>query len=156
MAWLVAICITLSIAISLLLVPIVRGAAHLFGIVDHPDRDRKLQLRSTALGGGLAIYLAVLAAFMATVFIDRQFFGGLLEYVSLKWYVLLGSCGLMLIVGLVDDTVGLRGRQKLLLQCLIITVLVGSGTTIEKLSLLGFEFNLGMFAFPITVLWARP
>ncbi len=51
-------------ASSLLLVPLVRPLAHLLGIVDHPDSERKLHAKPVALGGGLAVFLALVAAFV--------------------------------------------------------------------------------------------
>ena len=150
---LIAICILISIAASLLLVPMVRAAAHRIGMVDHPDSERKLHRESVALGGGLAVFLALIAAFVATILIDRQFFGYSLGYVSISWYLLFFSAGAILLVGLIDDAWTLRGRQKLLLQCLIIVGLVGSGTVIHAVNLLGYELQLGIFAYPLTVLW---
>lgn len=153
MAWLTAVCIALSILASLLFVPLVRSLAHATGIVDQPDRERKLHRQPVALGGGLAVFLSLLVGVIGTLLIDRQFFGGMLGDVSSDWYVLLGAASAMLLVGLVDDAWVLRGRQKLLLQCLIIVALVGSGTLIEKLTVLGFDLHLGILAIPITVLW---
>ncbi|TWU54610.1 WecA-like glycosyltransferase [Rubripirellula tenax] len=153
MAPLIAIALLLAIAIALVLVPFVRSVARTVGMVDSPDRKRKLQDESVALGGGIAVFAAVAITFAATILIDRQFFGQTLGVLSLRWYSLFGAAAAMLTVGLVDDTWGLRGRQKLLLQCLIIAGLVGSGTVIEKLSLFGLTLDLGVFSFPITMLW---
>ncbi len=153
MTWLIAICIALSLATSLVLVPVVRSLAHLVGVVDRPDADRKLHDRPVALGGGLAVFAALVVAFVGTILIDRQFFSRTLGDISTHWYVLFGAAGAMLMVGLIDDAWNLRGRQKLLLQCLIIVVLVGSGTVVTQISVLGFDLNLGVFAFPVTVLW---
>ena len=153
MTWLIAICIALSIAGSLLLVPVVRMLARSVGIVDHPDSERKLHASPVALGGGLAVFLALTATYIATILIDRQYFGGILGSVSSNWYVLFTAAGAMLLVGLIDDAWTLRGRQKLLLQCLIVVGLVGSGTVVRQVSLLGFDLELGVFAFPLTVLW---
>lgn len=153
MAWLIAVCIALSIAASLLFVPAVRQIALRIGIVDRPDRERKLHERPIALCGGLAVFLALIVAFSATVWIDRLFFGGLLGGIESQWLVLFGAASAILLVGLVDDAWTLRGRQKLLLQCLIIAALVGSGTLITQISLLGFDVPLGALAFPLTVVW---
>ena len=153
MAWLTAISVALSILASLLIVPAVRKVARMCGIVDHPDSDRKLHLQSVALGGGLAVFLALTAAVAVTVWVDHELLDGVLGTVTSQWYILLGAAAAMLAVGLVDDVWALRGRQKLLLQCLIIAALVGSGTLIEKLNLMGVELRLGMMAFPITVVW---
>ena len=74
MTWLVAICVAISIVASLALVPLVRFGARAMGMVDHPDSERKLQTKPVALGGGLAIYLAMVITFVAMIWIDRAFF----------------------------------------------------------------------------------
>ncbi len=153
MASLIAICIALSTVAVVVLVPLVRGLARALGIVDHPDRHRKLQAEPVALGGGVAVFAALVIAFAGTIIIDWQFFGSMFGHVPVRWYVLSGGAAAMLVVGLVDDAWSLRGRQKLLLQCLIIAALVGGGTLIQRISLFGFEVQLGIFAFPITILW---
>ena len=60
-----------------------------------------------------------------------------------------------MLVGFVDDLWSLRGRQKLLAQCLIIVALVGggTGTVINSLGICGYVIDLGSLAMPITVLW---
>ncbi len=159
MAWIIAICVAISIAVSLALVPLVREGAKRLGIVDHPDSERKLHAEPVALGGGLAIYGAVVVTFIATVLIDRAIFGGggdsagVLGFVSHPLYILFGAAGVLLLVGLIDDAWVLRGRQKLLLQCLILFALVGGGTLINQINVLGFEIELGILAFPVTVVW---
>ncbi len=152
MYWLTAISLALSLLASLLLVPQTRRVALWAGIVDRPDRDRKLQRAPIALGGGVAVFLSVMVAVLVTLTVDRAFFGGLLG-VTPEWYVLLGAAVSMLLVGLLDDACAMRGRQKLLLQCLIIAALVGSGTVIEKLTVMSFDIHLGLLAFPVTVVW---
>ncbi len=59
----------------------------------------------------------------------------------------------LLLVGLIDDGWALRGRQKLLLQCLILSALVGGGTLIKQINIFGVDVELGVLAFPITVAW---
>lgn len=153
MVWLIAICIALSIAASLLFVPAVRELATWVGMVDRPDQERKLHRRPVALGGGLAVFLALLTAFSASLWIDRAYFDNTLGAIEGNWWVLFGAAAALLLVGLIDDAWTLRGRQKLLLQCLVLAALVGSGTLIEKISLLGYNIELGTLAFPLTVLW---
>jgi len=153
MTWLFAICIILSLAAALVLVPVGRTVAHMIGIVDRPDAERKLHHTPVALGGGITVFLAFSIAFVITVLIDRQFFARSLGDISYNWYVLFASAVAILVVGFIDDVWALRGRQKLLLQCLIIVCMVGSGTVIERIGFFGFEFQLGVFAFPVTVVW---
>ncbi|KAA1259791.1 WecA-like glycosyltransferase [Rubripirellula obstinata] len=153
MVWLIAICITMSLACSLLLVPLVRKAARTLGAIDRPDQQRKLQTMPVALGGGVAVFAAMIIAFVGTILIDRAFFGFQLGYNRSPWYLLFGSAGALLLVGLADDIWNLRGRQKLLAQILIVAMLVGSGTVIEQIGLFGYDLPLGIFAFPVTMLW---
>ncbi len=147
------ICFLISFFAALLVVPTCRSLAHLLGIVDHPDKERKLHTAPIALGGGISVFLSFATAFVATILIDRQFFDQLFGSVSNQWYVLFASAIAILLVGFVDDVWALRGRQKLLLQCLIIACMVGSGTVIDRIGLLGFDLQLGVFAFPVTVIW---
>lgn len=153
MTWLTALAFALAIGAALVFVPMVRSAAIALGIVDQPDRDRKLQGRPVALGGGLAVFMALTAAFIGTIWFDRNLFSQTLGVIEGNWFVLFGAAAAMLVVGLVDDAWTLRGRQKLLLQFLIISVLVGNGTLIEELSILGMEFHLGFLAVPLTIIW---
>lgn len=153
MVWLIAICIALSLACSLILVPLVRKTARALGAIDRPDQQRKLQTAPVALGGGVAVFAAMIVAFAGTILIDRTYFNFQLGYNRNPWYLLFGSAAALLVVGLVDDIWNLRGRQKLLAQILIVAMLVGSGTIIEQIGLFGYNLSLGIFAFPITMLW---
>ena len=153
MVWLIAICIAISALTTLAFVPIVRYASHACGIVDQPDQERKLQAKPVALGGGLAVFIALVVGFVSTILIDRAYFGRILGDVSFNYYILFGAGGCLLLVGLIDDAWALRGRQKLLLQCLILFALVGGGTLIRQIGLFGYEIHLGVLAFPITVVW---
>lgn len=154
MTWLIALGVGISFAVSLLLVPLVRALARAVGMVDHPDGERKLHDEPIALAGGVAVYGAVAATFAALLIIDRASGSEpLLGYLSLQWYVLFAAAGAIMLVGLIDDAWSLRGRQKLLLQCLIVLVLIQSGTIVNQISILGLTLDLGLFAYPITMLW---
>ncbi|OYP37329.1 glycosyltransferase family 4 protein [Rhodopirellula sp. MGV] len=153
MTSLTLISLVFSIAAALVFVPAVRGFARLVGMVDKPDAERKLHSKPIALGGGLAVLASVLAGFAATILYDRHFGAFELGYVANQWYRLVFAGSAIMLVGLIDDVWLMRGRQKLLMQILIISVLVGSGTVVSKIGLMGFEIYLGSLAFPVTVLW---
>jgi UDP-GlcNAc:undecaprenyl-phosphate GlcNAc-1-phosphate transferase len=150
--------LAIAVGISLILVPLVRTASRRAGIVDRPDPERKLHGKETALCGGLAIFIATASAVWIVLFVWGGTRGaalalpeaGLLEN---RYLVLALSAAAMMLVGLVDDAFTLRGRQKLLAQIFILSCVIGSGTVISSVSLLGFEMQLGMFAYPITMLW---
>ncbi|MEM6473175.1 MAG: MraY family glycosyltransferase [Planctomycetota bacterium] len=153
MNWLTLISLAGSIAAALLLVPLVRALFRRLGFVDKPDEDRKLHNKPISLGGGLAVLAAVLVGFAGTILYDRYLGSGELGFLSMRWYGLIAATVAMLIVGMVDDIWLIRGRQKLLLQMLIISALVGSGTVVNRIGFFGFELHLGSLAFPVTVLW---
>ncbi len=153
MTSLIAIPIAISFLTALFLVPCVRVVAHQVGMVDNPDAERKLHHKSVALGGGIAVFAAIFVTFVATVIYDRYFGSFLLGYLTTEWYGLFFAAGAMLLVGLIDDLWSMRGRQKLLLQILIISAVIGTGTLIEKIGLFGTDIYLGAFGYPITMLW---
>lgn len=153
MGTLVAICFFIAFATSLLAVPMARSLFRKIGLVDKPDANRKLQTNAISLGGGVAVFAAMLIAFIGIIVVDRSWFDGSLGSINTQWYVLFASATAILLVGMADDLWTMRGRQKLLLQILIVGCLVGSGTAIEQLNILGFDFHLGIFSFPVTMLW---
>lgn len=153
MVGLTALAFSLALGISLVAVPVVRRLAHAVGLVDRPDAERKLHDKPIALAGGLAIYASVFLAFGLTILIDRWDGIADLGFVQSRWYVLFTAAMAILLVGLADDRFSLRGRQKLLLQFLIVSVLVGSGTMVDKIGLFGYNLPLGMFSIPVSILW---
>lgn len=153
MIWLTLVSLSCSVLAATVLVPVVRYLARRVGMVDAPDEDRKLHREPIALCGGVAVLGSLLVGFASTVMFDRWYGDFSLGYVSIQWYGLVLAAVAMLVVGLIDDAWVIRGRQKLLLQILIISALVGSGTLVDKVGLLGFEIHLGSLAFPVTVLW---
>jgi UDP-GlcNAc:undecaprenyl-phosphate GlcNAc-1-phosphate transferase len=150
------ILVTLAAAFitMLVLVPVVRAFAIRVGLVDNPDAERKLHDKPIALAGGLAVFLATGIAFIVGVAYESGWgeFSKMTE-LSSRWFVLLGASTAILVVGLIDDKWALRGRQKLLAQCVVAMVVVGSGTVMRSVSLFGFEIPLGIFALPVSVLW---
>lgn len=142
-----------AFALAAIMVPIVRQTFRKLGFVDKPDRERKLHTEAVSLGGGLAVFLAIGITFSLVLSLDRFFGDSLLGIIRSKWYTLFGAAGTLMLVGLFDDIYSLRGRQKLLFQFLIVVAIVGSGTVVQQISILGTEISLGNFAYPITVLW---
>lgn len=110
--------------ISLLIMP-------KFGLIDTPDGQRKKHLRTTPLGGGLAIFLAfwVVVGYVATY---THIFGRNLNPHSL-WGVFFGSL-LLLIVGLLDDKYKLGARVRLLFVCLAVLFAMVGGVGLDKIT----------------------
>jgi UDP-GlcNAc:undecaprenyl-phosphate GlcNAc-1-phosphate transferase len=83
--------------------PLVRAAARRFGAVAAPRNDR-WHRKPTAMMGGVAIFIAVMAVVPAMVHQQRQ-----------GWVVLAAST-LLFVVGLVDDFLKIKPYQKLIGQ----------------------------------------
>lgn len=135
-----------ALAIALLLTPLLREAARKIGMVDLPDA-RRINKVPVPRGGGLSIFVAfhvMLAALVLSMGapVSQQF--------SLHWQgrFLLAS-GLLVVIGLIDDKVGMRPMVKLAGQVTVALILYASGVHVGGI----------VVAFPpwldclVTVLW---
>lgn len=150
---LASLCGFVSLVIGLVLVPLIRRMAIRVGVVDSPDPTRKLHDGVISLGGGLAVFLASLVGVFAAVTVGFRYVPLSDITIDSKWSLLLLASGLMVLLGLIDDWVTLRGRQKLLGQIVIVLLMVGGGTVVEQIDVMGYNVQLGIFALPITMLW---
>ncbi|MGY6587790.1 MAG: MraY family glycosyltransferase [Wenzhouxiangella sp.] len=133
-----------AFAVAAGMVPALRGPALRFGLVDHPCR-RKRHEGCIPLTGGLAMFIAFLAALLAGV-------GHFYNYSGL----LIGMT-VLLTVGVVDDLIDLRALFKLMMQLAVAaTVVVVTDLQVHQLGLIagaGFgPVGLGPFSAPLTVL----
>ncbi len=149
------ILITFAVALilSLLATRLVRQFAPRFGLVDPPDGVRKLQCVAIPVGGGLAVFFAMLASILIALSLDTQVAYAFIE--RLPQWVALGIAGaIIIIVGLIDDCVALRPMHKLFGQFVAITVLVVFGKMqIVDITVFGTNLHLGWSAIPITYFW---
>ncbi len=132
--------------------PLVAMLARRCGMVDFPDGHRKLHARPVPLTGGPTVLLAVAAAMVATMLV----FPGLLNSTAsdIRFLISLGAASLVIvIVGILDDRLGLRGRQKLAGQFVTALIMIPSGIMIERISLFGYQFEFGHFSAFVTVFW---
>lgn len=143
-----------AVVVAAITVPIIRSLAIRVGLVDRPDAERKLHSQPIALAGGVAVFISMLIAIVLPLGLYTNWTYTVPSgFDTQSWIVLLGALIAIMIVGLVDDKWTLRGRQKLLAQCLIALVVVGSGTSLDELSLFGLIVPLGVFSLPFSVLW---
>ena len=128
-----------------------------FGLLDRPDERRKLHKQEIAVGGGIAVYLALAAGLLVVTGWPTTVASSLLEARPgalgyLPAFVLVA--GVLVGFGLVDDRVGLRGRQKLLVQLVVATAAVwGCDLAIEGVQVFGREVYFGKIGFVLAVLW---
>lgn len=142
-----------SLSVSVFLTPLARRVALKYRFVDRPDR-RKRHLMTTPLLGGMAIYLS----FAVTVIAGMLLFTGNGNMISLGWkslcVMVITGAGLMSIVGLVDDILGLSPVIKLALHT-VAAVLAGF-VFVTKGALLSVFLTGSSFvwlAAPLTVIW---
>ena len=59
----------------------------------------------------------------------------------------------IVVVGLVDDRIKLRGRLKLIGQFAAALVLVAGGLVIQRIGIFGQQIDLGLLSIPFTLFW---
>lgn len=116
----------LSFTVASLLIPLVIRAAKSLGVMDKPNQ-RKVHTEPKPLMGGMAIYVAYAVAFYISYvhFIPADY--------PLR-NVLLGlfwSSTFLLLVGLIDDIIGLSATNKLICQIAAATVMIYLGVRIR-------------------------
>ncbi|HMO85750.1 MAG TPA: MraY family glycosyltransferase, partial [Lacipirellulaceae bacterium] len=135
-------------AVSLLIVPLAARWAQRMGALDAPDGRRKSQARPVPLGGGVAVALAAMVG-VAVVFLWRSPSSTLAAGAMWQWA--LPSVVVLVVVGLIDDLVGLTGIYKLIGQVLAATLLVAAGFCFDRISLFGWQVDLGDFGIPFSI-----
>lgn len=142
----------IALMVAFILTPIAIRLAPKLGLVDAPDGFRKLHGRTVALGGGVAVMLSTMFA-VAVAMMMR------LPWAISVWdqpLVVVG-CGigaiLICVIGLFDDWLSLRGRQKFVGQVAAALVAVSGGVVISKIDLFGTEIHLGLLSVPFTLFW---
>ncbi|MEM6329831.1 MAG: MraY family glycosyltransferase [Planctomycetota bacterium] len=158
-----ALCYTLALAIGLLASLVATGVmqslAHRVGFIDRPDGGRKNHKRPVALGGGLAVYAAMLAGVGVAYGFAKYQGIDILNAASLGGYDLpilrglLVASTLTVLLGLLDDRFALRGRYKLLGQVGIAGYLIYCGLQITQVGAFGEVHQLGWVGVPITLVW---
>lgn len=137
---------------SVIAAPLMAWIARRTGMVDRPDGHRKLHDRAVPLTGGPTILISAFIAVAVTLWL----FPDLLKSTAndAKFLVsLFASSGLIVVIGLIDDRYGLRGRQKLVGQILAAMVMLPSGIIVREVSAFGVTMSFGDLAPIVTLIW---
>jgi UDP-GlcNAc:undecaprenyl-phosphate GlcNAc-1-phosphate transferase len=151
MTFLTLICVVTfgSFLVGCAMTYLVRSASRRIGFVDKPDGVRKIHDKPVALGGGIAIFaticLVVLGGFWI---IPNERIGD-----QSTTFALLQFSLILLFTGLIDDSRGMPGKYKLLLQVVAALVVAGSGTGPSVVAVFGYEMPLGILGTAFAVLW---
>lgn len=159
--WLPYVCVFLvAFAVSLATTPLAGRLARRVGAVDYPG-GRRVNERVTPRMGGIAVFAAVVAAFVA------QYLGTTLlgwetvlspseHLIGIDYHVLVASFAVIFAVGLADDRYHLRASVKLAGQTAAASVAVAGGLVIGSVTdplADGTLVSLGWAAYPLTVLY---
>ncbi|MGP1438598.1 MAG: glycosyltransferase family 4 protein [Treponema sp.] len=100
--------------------------------------------------GGIGFVLAFMFSCVAIYFS----FPGLLV-ISNKFLLLIIASIIIFLMGLIDDLKNLKALYKLIIQLIVATIVVFAGYHFTKISFapIGLFLSLGIFSYPITILW---
>ena len=148
-----ALLVLTSAACAVACVGLARPLATRCGLTDRPDGRRKLHPRPVPLCGGLGVFAAALLGLGAVAALRPEVADALAARPG-PALLLLAGAAVVAAVGLLDDFIDLRARHKLLGQAVAsLVVIVPGGCAIERLAVLGVEFELGLLAVPATLFW---
>lgn len=129
--------------------PLVRDIFLMYDIVDHPDDDRKFHLKPIPRVGGIAIVFSYAAALGIMLLLAPR--GAAINIQHGKLFLsLLPAAGLVFLVGLLDDLIGLKPKHKLAGQVAAACLAVGLGA---RMSILGHVPHSAWITIPLSVVW---
>jgi UDP-GlcNAc:undecaprenyl-phosphate GlcNAc-1-phosphate transferase len=142
-----------AFVIALALTPVVARVAVRWGVVDRPDGRRKLHASPVPTVGGVAVFTAFACVSVYLEHLARGAGKASALFLSAGGPLVVAGV-IVMAVGLVDDTRGVRPATKLAFQLLAAGYLYYSGFRIEVLSNpFGAPLWLGLWSLPITLLW---
>jgi UDP-GlcNAc:undecaprenyl-phosphate GlcNAc-1-phosphate transferase len=133
-------------AFGLILTPLVIAASNTLGLVDAPGGRKVHSVSVPRLGG-----VAVIAAAALTIFVVEPLASGPSIAGPLR-PILLGAA-LVFAVGVLDDVRPLPWWPKLMVQIVAALVVMQAGPLIERITVAGQTWQLGIWSWPITLLW---
>ena len=166
----------LSAILSWWMVRLYWPMAELIGLVDNPDATRKLHKKAIPLVGGISFLSAILVSIPLVVFLEKTVPGffhwgdGVINSISprklpsvsighfrqtdvLELTGLVVGSVFLLLVGVMDDWKGIRGRHKLVGQIVAATILMLFGFQFESVQFAGMNIKFGVFAGILIYLW---
>jgi UDP-N-acetylmuramyl pentapeptide phosphotransferase/UDP-N-acetylglucosamine-1-phosphate transferase len=136
----------IAFLVVLALTPGVRRLAVRLGMVDDPD-PRRVHLRPTPRGGGVAVFLGFHLALVATGALFGSSAGSFTSHLRADFFV---ASLLLLAVGLLDDLFSLKPWLKLAGQLCAATILYANGIHVNSLFAVGLPAWLD---YTVTMFW---
>lgn len=144
----------IALGASVALTPLVRRFCQRYRLVDEPRDDRRLHVRPVPRLGGVAIFLSVLIALSALLFVNNALTQSL--HADGRKIVAVLICGtLVLFLGIYDDLRGANATVKFLVLGSIAALFYGLGGRIEALSIpfFGGVSLPPVVGFLLTLVW---
>lgn len=142
-----------SLILALLITPAVIWFAHRFNFLDMPG-IRRVHSKPIARFGGIAIFISTMALVILVIFL-KNFIGETFRSVTVKVVVLLSGSAFMFLVGLYDDTKGLRARYKLIAELTAAVLICSFGIRVHSIiipDLFTIDFGL-VGSWALTIFW---
>jgi UDP-GlcNAc:undecaprenyl-phosphate GlcNAc-1-phosphate transferase len=111
--------------------PVMRQVALYYGIVDHPDHNRKFHAKPIAYLGGAAMFLGWVAGLAISQFTSVHRMESRLPHIHLPFPVVM-SAAMIALLGLCDDVKRVRARYKILVQVLAAGLLLLGGVGVHS------------------------
>lgn len=139
-----------SLALSLLLTPLVRNMAWRLGIVDQPDQHRKIHNSPIPRLGGVAIFAAVIGAYGLLLIVRLT--SGFIVLANLPLVLrLLPALAVVFGIGLIDDIMTTRPWIRLTAETIAAILAWTGGVHIGAIA--GYSFSGTLVSLFVTVLW---
>jgi UDP-GlcNAc:undecaprenyl-phosphate/decaprenyl-phosphate GlcNAc-1-phosphate transferase len=139
----------IAFALCIAFTPLLRDTCIRFGIVDQPDKVRKLHPRAIPRVGGVAIMISYAGSFALMLLLAPPWAQISVQHSNLL-FELLPAVGIIFFTGLLDDLFGLTPWQKLAGQFLAAILAVNSGVAF---SIAGEHAGLFWLTIPLSLLW---
>ena len=157
--WIPYLCLFLSaLAVTLLTTPLARRIAVALGAVDMPN-PRRINKVPVPRMGGIAIFLGIVAAFVAQ-YVGTLCFGWPAVLVpspklQVNYWMLVAAFLVIFLTGVIDDARSLLPWQKLIGQVAAATIAAAGGLVIGAISnpVARGVIDLGWLAYPVTVVY---
>jgi UDP-GlcNAc:undecaprenyl-phosphate/decaprenyl-phosphate GlcNAc-1-phosphate transferase len=140
---------TLALVLCLILTPLSRKIAVALNIVDHPDNHRKVHTQPIPRIGGIPIALSYALSILLILRFAPQSASLVVQHRDVLWS-LFPAVGLMFMIGLTDDLLGMRASHKLGLQVVAATWAVAMGA---RIPILEGHPETAWLMWPLSVLW---
>jgi UDP-GlcNAc:undecaprenyl-phosphate GlcNAc-1-phosphate transferase len=136
-----------------LMVPGINKIAVHRKLLDYPDGDRHHHARPVPRLGGVAVFAGLLVAVTLSSFLSPNL-ADVVPWALPLNRALVAACAILFFIGLLDDLRGVSPGLKLIAQTGAAALVVSFGFGIDRVSFIpGYEFSLGVFSIPVTILW---